>query len=175
REGISGLEHPPNVPRTWSTRGCIRPYCRSRPAAHPRGQARIERFFDLLRADVMNVGVDAASGDNLALASDHFSSGADNDRDVGLDVRISSFPDGCNSAVFDGDICLHYSPMIEYQCVGDNRIHRALTTRTLRLTHPVAADFPTSALHFLAVSRVVLLPFDDNVGIRKAYLVPNRW
>ena len=74
----------------------------------------------------MNVGVDAAGGDNLALAGDHFSSGADYDRDVRLDIRISSFPDGRNAAVFYGDICLHYPPMIEDQRIGDDRIHRAL-------------------------------------------------
>src|SRR5579863_7949733 len=103
----------------------------------------------------MDVRVDAAGGDNLALASDHFSSGADNDRDVRLDIRISTFPDRCNPAVFDRDICLHYSPMIEYQRIGNDRIHRALTPRTLLLPHPVADDFPTSKLHLLAIDRVI--------------------
>ena len=38
-KAISGLQHLLNVPRTWSTGGCIRPDCRSRPAAHHCGQA----------------------------------------------------------------------------------------------------------------------------------------
>src|ERR1700751_1999363 len=175
REGIGGLEHPPNMPRTWSTGGCIRPYCRSRPAAHHRGQARIESFFDLLRANVMDVRVDAAGGDNLALAGDHFSSGADYDRDVRLDIRIPSFPDRCNPAVFDCDICLHDSPMIENQGVRNYRVDRAFTARTLGLTHAVANHLPAAELHLLAVGRVVLFYFDDDVRIRKAYFVTDGW
>src|SRR5579864_9153475 len=38
-EGVGGLEHPLNMPRTWSTGGCVRPYRRSCSAAHHRGQA----------------------------------------------------------------------------------------------------------------------------------------
>ena len=38
-EGIGGLEHPLNMPRTWSTGGCIRPDGRSRPTSHHCGQA----------------------------------------------------------------------------------------------------------------------------------------
>src|SRR6266853_2307968 len=37
-EGIGGLEHPVNMPRTGSTGGCIRPYCGSCAPAHHRGQ-----------------------------------------------------------------------------------------------------------------------------------------
>src|ERR1700751_1968279 len=37
-EGIGGLEHPLNMPRAWSTGGCIRPNGRSCPAAHHCGE-----------------------------------------------------------------------------------------------------------------------------------------
>src|SRR2546427_9765367 len=119
----------------------------------------------------MNVRVDAASGDNLALAGDHFSSGADHDRDVRLDIRISSFPDRCNPAVFDSDICLHDSPVIKNQRVRNYRVDCAFTARTLGLAHAVANHLPATELHLLAIGRVVLLYLDDDLGIREAYLV----
>src|SRR6201981_238777 len=174
-EGIGGLEHPLNMPRTWSTGGCIGPYCGSCASAHHRGQARIKSLFDLLRADVMNVRVDAAGGDNLALARDHFSSRADYDRDVRLDIRISSFPDRCNLAVFNSDICLHDPPVIKNQSVRNYRVDSTFTARALGLSHSVANRLPAAELHLLAVGRVVLFYFDEDVRIRKAYFVADGW
>src|SRR6266566_1052684 len=115
--------------------------------------------------------IDAAGCDNLAFASDHFGCGPYDYGDVRLHVRIASLPYGCNMAVFDRDIGFHDSPMIENQGVGDDGINRALAAGTLRLTHPVADDFPASELHLLAVCRVVLLHFDDDVCIREAHFV----
>src|SRR5262249_42899591 len=112
---IGCLQHLLNVPRTWRASGCIRPYRRPCPAAQHCRQARIKSFFDLLGADVMNVGVDSTGGDNLAFARDHLSSGADHYRDVRLNVGIPRFSDRGNPTVFDCDICLHDSPVIENQ------------------------------------------------------------
>ena len=49
----------------------------------------IERFVDLLRADEVDVRVDAARGDDHALAGDDLGAGADDDVDTRLDVRIA--------------------------------------------------------------------------------------
>ena len=48
---------------------------------------RHQRFFDLLRADEVDVRVDAAGGDDHAFAGDDFGAGADDDVDRRLDVR----------------------------------------------------------------------------------------
>ena len=53
----------------------------------------IERLLDLLRADEMDVGVDAAGGDDLAFAGDDLGARADDDVDVRLDVRIAGLAD----------------------------------------------------------------------------------
>src|SRR5260370_27249804 len=119
--------------------------------------------------------VDAAGCDNLALACDHFSSRSDNYRDVGLHIGIASFAYCGNMSIFNSDIGLHNSRMIENQGVGDDGIHCAVAAGTLRLTHAVANYLPTSELHLLAVGRVVLLHLDDDLGIRKSYLLAHRW
>ena len=46
-------------------------------AAEHRGDARHQRFLDLLRADEVDVAVDAAGGDDHAFARDHLGAGAD--------------------------------------------------------------------------------------------------
>src|SRR5882724_12669231 len=117
------------------------------------------------------MGIDAAGCDDLAFASDHFSSRSDNYCDVRLHIGIASFAYGTDTAVFDGDICLRDSPVIENQGVGDDGIHCAVAAGTLRLTHAVANYLPASELHLLAVGRVVLLHFDDDVCIREAHFV----
>ena len=49
-------------------------------------------MFDLLRADEMDVAVESAGGEDLALARDHVSAGTDHDGDAGLDVGIAPLP-----------------------------------------------------------------------------------
>ena len=54
---------------------------------------RHQRFLDLLRADEMDVGVEAAGGEDLALAGDHLGARPDDDRHAGLDVGIAGLAD----------------------------------------------------------------------------------
>src|SRR5207302_3663991 len=63
---------------------------RAGAAAHHGGDAAVERLVDLLRADEMDVAVDAARGDDLALAGDRLGARADDDVDLGLDVDRKS-------------------------------------------------------------------------------------
>ena len=53
----------------------------------------IERLLDLLRADEVDVRVDAAGGDDLALAGDDLGAGADDDVDARLHVGIAGLAD----------------------------------------------------------------------------------
>ncbi len=110
--------------------------------------------------------IDAASSDDLTFAGNHLGSRSNNYVDVRLHIRIARLANRGNTSVHDRDICLHDSPVIENQSVGDDGINRALAAGTLRLAHTVANDFPASELHLLAVGRVVLLHFNNDVGIR---------
>src|SRR5215813_2088168 len=106
------------------------------------------------------MGIDSTGGDDHALAGDDFGSGPYDDSDVRLYVGITSFADSGNPPILDCDIGFDNSPVIEDQGVRDDRIHCALTTRTLRLPHPVANNFAATELHFLAVGREVLFHLD---------------
>ena len=67
-------------------------------AAQHRGDAGHQRFVDLLRADEMDVRVEAAGGEDLAFARDHFGARPDDDGDAGLDVGIAGLADRARSA-----------------------------------------------------------------------------
>src|SRR5215471_5046435 len=99
----------------------------------------------------MDVNVDAASSHNLTLSGDHLCSRPDNNIDVGLHVGIASLADSGNPTILNADIGLRHPPVVENQCVGDHRVHRAIAARTLRLTHPVTDHLAASELHFFAV------------------------
>jgi hypothetical protein len=53
-----------------------------------------QRLLDLLRADEVDVAVDAAGGDDHAFAGDDLGAGADDDRHTRLDVRVAGLADG---------------------------------------------------------------------------------
>ena len=53
---------------------------RAGAAADHGGDAAGDRVFDLLRADEVDVGIDAAGGDDAAFAGDDFGGGADDQR-----------------------------------------------------------------------------------------------
>src|ERR1700751_6483379 len=126
-------------------------------------------------ADGMHVRGDATGSYNIAFAGDHLGSRAYNYVNVRLHIGIAGFADGGNAPVLNADIGLHNSPVIENERVGDNFINRALAAGTLRLTHAVADHFSASEFHLLAIDREVLLHLDDEVGIREAHLVADRW
>src|SRR5262245_7068361 len=73
-KGIHNLEHPRNMPGSWSASRGSRSNRWPCPTAHQRGEARIKRLLDLLRADVMDMRVDAAGGDNVTFTGDHLGS-----------------------------------------------------------------------------------------------------
>src|SRR5262249_38658055 len=100
-KGIGSLEHPPNMPWSWSAGRGSRPGRWPCPTAHHRGEARIKRLLDLLRADEVDMHVDAAGSDNLAFGGDHLGSRSDNYVDVGLHIGIACFACGGNTPILD--------------------------------------------------------------------------
>ena len=86
---------------------------------------RHQRLLDLLRADEVDVGVEAAGGEDLALAGDDLGAGADDDRDARLDVRVAGLADAGDAAVLQADVGLDDAPMVDDQRVGDDGVDRA--------------------------------------------------
>src|SRR6185437_15146576 len=117
--------------------------------------AGIERFVDLLRRDEMDMRVDAAGGDDLALAGNGFGPGADGDVHARLHVGIAGLAYAGDAPVLEADIGLHDAPMIDDQRVGDDGVDRALHARRLALPHAVADHLAAAELHLLAVNRAV--------------------
>src|SRR5262245_24119512 len=122
----------------------------------------------------MHVHVDTARRDDLSFTGDYLGAWSDDDGDPRLGVRIAGFADRYDSTVFDADVSLHDSPVIEDQRIRDHRVDRAIGSRALRLSHTVTDDFAAPELHLLAVGREVLLDLDDEVRIRKSELVADR-
>src|SRR5262249_33657248 len=106
RQSVGGLDHAADMPgprRAGGGEGAVR---WPRAAAEHGGDARHQRLLHLLRADVVDVRVEAAGGEDLALARDHLGAGADDDGDVGLNVGIAGLADGCDAAGFQADVGL---------------------------------------------------------------------
>ena len=122
---VRRLDHARDVERAGRAGGGERAVRRAGAAAEQRGDARHQRFVDLLRADEMDVGVKTAGGEDLAFAGDHLGAGPDDDGDAGLDVRIAGLADGKNLAVLQSDVGFDDAPMVEDQRIGDDGVDRA--------------------------------------------------
>jgi hypothetical protein len=80
-----------------------------------------------------------------------------------------------NAAVLQADVGLDDAPVVEDQRVGHHRVHRALRAGALALRHAVADGLAAAELDLFAMAtgaqRVVLLHFDDQVGVGQAHAV----
>ncbi len=137
RDALGGLQHAlqmpgPGASRRQGTRG------RTAATAQHGGDAAIERVLGLLRGDEMNMAVDAAGGDDLALAADDLGAGADDDVDAGLDVRVAGLADAGDATTGDADIGLDDAGMVDDHCIGDDGVGGAVGAAGLALPHAVA-------------------------------------
>ena len=171
RQAVGGLDHAADVPRPRRAGGGEGAVRRPGAAAEHRGDARHQRLLDLLRADEVDVGVEAAGGEDLALARDHLGAGADHDGDVGLDVGIAGLADGGDAVALEADVGLDDAPVIEDQRVGDDGVDRALLVGDLALAHAVADHLAAAEFHLLAVAGEILLHLDDDVGVGEPHAV----
>ena len=174
RQPLGRLQHAREMPRprrAGRRRGAGR---RPGAAAEHRRDAAVERLLDQLRADQVDVGVDAAGGDDPALAGDHLGAGADHDVDAGLDVGVAGLADAADAAVADADIGLDDAPVVEDHGVGDDGVDGALGAGRLALPHAVADHLAAAELDLLAVDRAVALDLDDELGIGEPQPVAGR-
>lgn len=170
REGVGGLEHPRHVPGTGGAGGGVGPGGGAGAAADHGGDPAHQRLFDLLRADEVDVRVDAAGGEDHALAGDHLGAGADGDVHPGLDVRVAGLADGLDAPVLETDVGLDHAPVVEDQRIGDHRVDH-LRRAQLALAHAVADDLAAAELHFLAIDGEVPFHLDPQVGVGQAHAV----
>ena len=174
RKGVGGLDHARDVPgpgRAGGREGAVRG---TGAAAEHRRDAAHQRVVDLLRADEMDMRVEAAGGEDLALARDHLGAGTDDNGDARLNVRIAGLADRMDLAVLQPDIGLHDAPVIEDHRIGDDGIDRALLAGHLRLAHAVADHLAAAEFHLLAIDGEVLLHLDDDVGVGETHAVAGR-
>ncbi len=113
----------------------------------------------------MDMRVDAAGGDDAALAGDRLGARPDHDVDARLDIGVAGLADAGDAAVVDADIGLDDAPMVEDHGVGDDGVDRPLGAAPLALPHAVADDLAAAEFDFLAVDRAVALDLDDELGV----------
>src|SRR5690606_38180457 len=113
---------------------CQRAMRRAGAAAEHRGYAGHQRLFDLLRADEVDMGVDAAGRHYSALPGDHLRPGPDDDVDPWLDIGIAGLADAGDQPVLQTEIRLHDAPVVDDQGIGDDGIDGTFGARHLALT-----------------------------------------
>ena len=148
---IRRLQHVVDMPWAGSAGGGECTGRRPRASAEHGGNAGHQSFFDLLRADEVDVGINAASGNNHTFACDNFRACADGNGHAGLDIRIARFAYRPNFAVFKPYVGLDDTPMVYDQRIGNHRV-RHFCGNKLTLPHAIADDFAAAEFDFFAVN-----------------------
>ena len=152
-KALGGFQHAMNIP--WAGRaGCgVGSGGRAGAAADQRGQARRESGPDKLRANKMDVRIDAARGDDFSFAGDRFRARADDHSgsDAAHDVGIAGLADSHDASAADSDVGLDDSPVVHDHRVGDHHIESAvLRSGRGGLAHAVAQHFAAAEFGFVA-------------------------
>ena len=121
----------------------------------------------------MYVGIDSSGGCNQTLSGNRLGTRPNYDVHVWLHVRVARFANSANLPIFDTDIRLHDSPVIEEQRIGNNNVNHVLSG-ALALPHAVPNHFSTAELDFLPISRVVSLNFNNQFRIAEAHAITSR-
>ena len=112
RQVVHRLKHFANVPLAGGAGGGVGAGSRAGAAAQHGGNTAHQRFFHLLGADKVDVGVDAACGEDFAFASNHFGAGANNDLHIRLGIGVACFADGGDAAVLQPYIGFDDAPPV---------------------------------------------------------------
>ncbi len=174
RKIIGRLDHARDMERSRRAGGGKGAVRRPGAAAEHRGHPRHQGFIDLLRADEVDVSVEAAGGQDFAFAGDHLGARTDNDVNLRLDIGIACLAQGENIATLYADVGLDDAPVIDDQRIGDDGIDRSGAIGDLRLAHAVADHLAAAEFHFLAINREIPLDLNDEIGIGEANAVAGR-
>ena len=168
RHLVSGLQHFAQIPGPRCTGGCLGTGGRARSTADHGGHARHQRLFHLLRADEVDMGINATGRQNTAFARDHFSPRANDDIDTILNIGVARLANAVNTSCLDPHIRLDDAPVVQNQGVGDHQIQRGFVGH-LTLAHAVADHLATAEFHFVAVGGVVLFDLNPELGVAQSY------
>ena len=171
RQGLRRLEHAVDIPGPRGAGGGVGAGGGAGAAANQGGDAGHEGVLHLLGTDEVDVTVDGAGGEDLALARHHLGAGTDQDGDAGLDVRVAGLADGGDPPLLDADVGLDDTPIVQDQGVGDDQVHH-LGGGTLALAHAVADDLAAAEFDLLAIEAVIPLDLDPEIGVPQAHPVP---
>ena len=170
-EGISRLDHAGEMPGAGGAGGGEGARRRACAAAQHGGDARHEGLLDLLGADEMDMGVEAARREDLALARDDLRAWANENVDPRLDLGIARLADFRDAPVAQADIAFHDAPVIKHDHIGDDRVHGAIGAGGLGLAHAVANDLAAAEFHLFAIDGEILLDLDIERGVGEPHLV----
>ena len=171
RQQVEGLQHAGDVPGARGDGGGFAAFGRAGAAADERGQPGGQRGGDLLGADEVHVAVDAAGGEDLAVAGDDLGGGPDHQVgvDVGVHVRVAGFADAGDPAVADADVGFDDAPVVQDHRAGDDHVRGAFGAGGHRLAHGFAHDLAAAEDDFVAgaagASAAVFGDFDEQVGV----------
>ena len=128
---------------------------------------------DDLRADEVDVAVDAAGGEDAALAGEDLRRRADPQRGVDAvgDVGVAGLAERDDAPVADADVALDDAPVVEHDGVRDHQIGRALGARRRALQHRLADRLAAAEDGLVAADAVVALDLDPEVGVGEPHLV----
>ncbi len=166
-----------DVPRTWCAGRGIGAGGWAGPSAEHRRNARGERIPILLRTDKMNMRFHATRRHDAALRGDSFRTGPDlhSFRHVRHQIGIPGFANADDAPIFNPDIRLDDTPMVENDCVRDDRIERAAcAARPWRLAHAIPQYFPTAKHRLISIRRKIIFNFDQQLGISQPDSVTHR-
>ena len=167
RQVIGGLQHHGDVGGSGRAGGGTGPGGRARAASKHRRHSAGDRFVGLLRADEVDVRVDASGGQDLAFPGDHF--GCDSHDhlrvDPGHHVGVTGLADACDPPVLDPDVGLVDAREIDDQRVGDQQVQGVVLRDTRGLAHAVPQHLAASELAFVSVDRVVVFDLEHQAGV----------
>jgi hypothetical protein len=128
RERLRRLQHALQVPGTCGAGGGVGAGGRAGAAAQQGRQAARQRRFHQLRANKMDMAVDAAGGGDQVFPGDDLGSGADHQPriDARLNQRIAGFADADDAAVAHADVAFDDAPVVENDHIGDDQIQGRL-------------------------------------------------
>ena len=186
---LGGLEHAVQVPDSRCAGGGVGAGGRAGAAAGHCRDAAGNGLVHQLRADEMDVAVNAAGGDDGTLGRNHLGGRADGHgvflagggvrvgrAEAGLDAGISRVTDADDAAVLDAEVGLDDAEHgVENRSVGHEHIKRLGVRRLRILPHSVADDLAAAELDLVAIAAAlgdeVALHLHEQVRVAEAHLV----
>ncbi len=136
-------------------------------AADQGGDPGGERLVDDLRADQVDMAVDAAGGEDPALAGEDLGARADPERGVHAvgDIRVAGLAERDDPAVSDADVALEDAPVVEDDRVRDHQVGSAFGPRGRALEHRLADRLAAAEDGLVAADALVPLDLDPEVRV----------